>query len=255
MEFSFRSFMSFFAEFEDALAKNSVGDMDELPRDPLKLLNAFQIYSNCKYSASGADFSDTSGPSFRDYGYNVKDHSRTIISIVFNFGDTANIFVNTERTASGEMRFNNCNRRFFTVKEAFHVILRDEFIRGGSWHPDTASPETLTTSIERMLYLPTSILDLTNKQYPVDVRVEHLAELFAVLLLYPMDFLARDRTTFFRTLGTLAPGSAKSQIISTFGYADSFKIPQRYVDLMFRWHRFSDLHKHYQEARGRLGYG
>jgi hypothetical protein len=250
--FFLRDIVSFFVDFERAISLEAPpGVMTDVPRDVRKILELFKSYSNCEFKIFGVDFSDgLPAPQRRGDDQNHSNNRpQEIGSLIFNFGKHAEIYINTMKNTDGTYLVNFCHRRFFIIKEAFHVILRDELIRKGLGHPDTKSPEELQTLIETMIYLPFSILDLDNPKYPESERVEHAAELLALIILYPLDRIAKDRAAFTKLVGVTDFQDADIMIANTFSYADAYKVPQRYVDLAFRWHKFDELYSLYTHLK------
>lgn len=247
MRFSLRDIVSFFVDFERALSMDAPpGVMEATPRDVEKLLLLFKGYSNCEFKPLGLDFSEgLPHPRGGAAPSNIRPYQ--VGSLIFNFGSHAEIFVNTMKNNDGYVIVNYCHRRFFTIKEAFHVILRDEFMRSGVGHPDTSSPEQLQTLIETMIYLPFSIVDFddVDLKYPEAERIEHAAELLAIMMLYPLDRIAKDRQDFIKLVGATSFEDDTIKLANTFVYADTFKVPQRYVDLLFRWQKFDELYNIY----------
>jgi hypothetical protein len=246
--------MSFFVEFERAITLEAPpGVMETFPRDTKGLLKLFEGYSNCKFELFQLDFSEglptyashqaTNGGLPSNYG------PHQLASMILNFGNRAEILINSMLKANGDYLVNFCHRRFYIIKEAFHVILRDEFIRKGLGHPDTATPEKLQSLIESLVYLPFSIIDISDPEYPDSERVEHAAELLSLMILYPLDRIARDRNEFREQLGVASFEDMTIMMANTFAYADTAKIPQRYIDLAFRWHKFDELYTTYQRLR------
>ncbi|UYN96330.1 MAG: hypothetical protein KIT25_05145 [Enhydrobacter sp.] len=256
MAISVRAIMAFFVEFERAITQMATpGVMECRQRDPMALLKLFRTYSNCEFETQQLDFTqgidvdaqDAANPSAQ------VDKPAEIWSLVLNFGTRAEIWVNDRVKLDGKKLVNRCHRRFLVMKEAFHVILRDELIRNGSGHPDTGRPEKLVTLTEELIYLPFSIIDFDSPEYSDSVKVEHAAELLAFLMLYPFDSLSVDRASFLNGDSTGVGRFDKPEVIiaSTLDFATEYLVPRRYVDLLFRWHRFNQLYVVYRQLRDR----
>lgn len=244
--------MAFFAEFERAIIQMAPpGALDAKPRDPQTLLQLFRNYSNCQFQTFEVDFHEgiETGPPANERAQ--IDKPAVIWSLVLNFETRAEIWVNDRTKLGGAKLVNHCHRRFLVLKEAFHVILRDELIRLGLGHPDTGAPERLVTLTEELIYLPFSIIDFDSTDYKDTVKVEHAAELLAFLMLYPFDNLAADRKTFLENAGNGPARFDQPEVIlaTTLDFATEYLVPRRYVDLLFRWQRFEQLYQVYRQLR------
>ncbi len=242
MRFSLHDIISFFVDFEHALTQDAPpGVMIEIPRRVSKLLLLFEGYANCKFHVNEVDFSewdaDAPPPNHRP---------DQIGSCIFNFGNHAEIYINT-MNINGTKLIDDYQCRFLTLKEAFHVILRTEFLKQNIVHPDTGDPECLLTLIETMVYLPFSIIDLDDDKYPDSERIEHAAELLAIIMLYPFDRVAKERSDFIKLAGNIQDATAI--VTDTLSYAITVGIPQRCVDLLFRWTKFGDIYGTYCKLR------
>ena len=247
MAISLRDIVSFFVLFEKALKQHAPpGVLESKVRSVANLLTAFEIYSGCKYELKGLDFSE-------DLPVEVEHHvdkaaPETIWSLVLNYGERALILINTMERG-GRPLVGERSRRFFAIKEAYHVVLRDEFLRQGHEHPDANSPEILATQAEELTFLDFSIVDFDSPYYPDRIKVEHSAELLAFFTLYEMDFVATDRNLFRGQTGSADLQDPTSLIASTSQFAQERKIPQRYVDLLFKWRGFDELYLLYRQLR------
>lgn len=228
-------------------------DFPRLTNHKTGLAKLYSGYSNCTLEVFEQDFTlglpetvilkDADNASISRY-----ITPEELGSFVLNFDTRAEIFINSaKRNGSDEPILNRCYRRFLLMKELFHIVLRDEFLRHKVDHPDTNSPELLISLLERLIYLPFSVLDFDNPEYQDATKVEHAAELFATLSMYPMERVAADRKEFLESIGadTMEDGIAKAS--SSFHYANQYRVPRRYVDLLFRWDRFDELYSNYRQ--------
>ena len=170
---------------------------------------------------------------------------------MFIFKQKADILVNSMRHENGLPILNHCYRRFLVLKEGLHVILRLYLGNEGLEHPDLNSADEIIQHTEQLVYLLFSIRDFDSPRYSDALKIEAAAELFAFLLLYPFDALARDRLTFFGadSSGRTAVPSPKAILRSTFSFANARKAPQRYVDLLFRDSDFDVTFNRYLQIR------
>jgi len=211
-------------------------------------------YSNCSFETFEVDFSEGLTAkidllSARNESISQYVQPAEVGSLVLNFDKRAEILINSAKNGAGNPILNRCYRRFLFLKEVMHVVLRDEFMRRGVDHPDTDSPELLVTLLERLIYLPFSIIDFDNAAYTDAVKVEHAAELFAALSMYPLDRVNVDRRDFLQNVGVSNMSDPLAIVITTLPYAESYRIPRRYVDLLFRWERFEELYATYRFFR------
>jgi hypothetical protein len=248
---SLRDLVTFFVEFEKALlqaAPRSV--MDPQQRDPLKILEVFQIYSNCKFEVDEDDFSNGMQVNPETDGEEEADDPKLIWSLILNFGGRAEIIINSMLRPNTKKRLvNRCYTRFLTLKEAYHVILRDEFLRRGLKHPDTKSPEAIVTLVEGLSFMEFTMVDFDSPDYKDELKVENAAELFAFLTLYPLDNVAGDLAEFRAVNNGGQPGHPQIIVTSTLVYAERYAVPRRFFDRLIRWHRFEDLHLMYRQIR------
>ncbi|MBF0333141.1 MAG: hypothetical protein HQL40_05755 [Alphaproteobacteria bacterium] len=244
MALSLRDLVSFFVEFEKAVTQSAApGVMEKVPREPSELLDVFHLYSGCTFIVREMDFyADFDVPFARASGGQPPE----LCSLVLNFGKRAEIYINGAQRPDRSPILNRCHRRFFLMKEAFHVVLRDEFVKQKRDHPDTNRPETLATLVQQLTYLPFSIVDFDSPAYPDSEKVEHAAELLALFMLYPLDVVAADRANFNNANGAAGPAII---FADTRAFAQEYLVPQRYVDLLFRWERFDELYAIYRDLR------
>jgi hypothetical protein len=247
---SLRDVMSFFAAFEKALSQIAPpGLMESTERDVIALLNLFENYSGCKFELKEWDYSTAATDSNLD-SHAERETPEAIWSIIVNYGKHAVIVVNDMQFADGVPLVNYCYRRFLAIKEAYHVILRDEFARQGLQHPDSNTPERLTTAIDDLAFLGSrfSMVDFDSPDYPDTTKIENAAELLSILTLYPLDDMAADRAAFTGEGGTQAE-DPRVIASSTLEIAFLRRVPQHYVDVLFRWHRFDELYLLHKQFR------
>jgi hypothetical protein len=258
MSLDLRTLVSFFAEFERSMEQIAPpGLMVTYPRDigvEAGLGKLYSNYSNCKFEVFEGDFSAGLRPGI-DLG-SAQNESIThyvqpaeIGSLVINFDSRAEVIINSAKNGAGLPILNRCYRRFLFLKEVLHVVLRDEFARKKVVHPDTGNPELLVTLLEQLIYLPFSIIDFDNPEYTDVIKVEHAAELFSALSLYPLEHVNADRKEFLQKLGVDSMEHPLAITTSTLPYAEKYKMPRRYVDLLFRWGRFDELYATYRLFR------
>jgi hypothetical protein len=250
LSLSLRDLLAFFVEFERALHQTAApGVMNAPVRQTEKLLKLFQLYSGCHFFVDRDDLSDGLAINPQDE-MSEPDSPQTMWSYVLNFGDRAEIIINDmERPGSNKKLVNFCYSRFLTIKEAYHIILKDEFARRGEVHPDTATPETLVTLAEELTFLPFSIIDFDSDEYPDAIKIENAAELLAFITLYPLDNVAKDIEQFHKLGEAFHYKSPTVIVTSTLDFAERYKVPRRYVDLLFRLDRFSELYSLYRQLR------
>lgn len=262
MSLDLRTLISFFAEFEHQVSLEAApGLLDSYPRNTSHkdgLAKLYAGYSECSLEVFQKDF--TTGLAEKIEVTSAANDSIShyvapaeLGSFILNFDDRAEVFVNdAHRNGNPDDKIlNPCYRRFLLMKEVFHVVLRDEFMRHKIDHPDTDAPELLVTLLEDLIYLRFSIIDFDNPRYRDAIKVEHAAELFAALSLYPLDHVASDRKEFLDNLGVQRMDDAVAVVSSTLEYAEKYKLPRRYVDLLFRWERFDELYSLYRQLRKR----
>ena len=259
MSLDFRTLISFYAEFERQIAQDAQpGLFETFPRNTSHkngLTKLFSGYSNCEIEVFELDFTEGLGPAIDLANASNESVSNYITaaelgSFVLNFDTRAEIYVNdADNHRVGVKVLNPCHRRFLLLKEVYHVVLRDEFMRHKVAHPDTSSPELLVSLLEELIFLPFSIIDFDNPDYSDAIKVEHAAELFAALSMYPLDHVAVDRKEFLEKIGKSSMTDTLAQISSTLLYAEKYKLPRRYVDLLFRWKRFDEMHALYRQYR------
>ncbi len=262
MSLDFRTLVSFFAEFERQINLESPpGLMDTYPRNTSiesGLVGLYSGYANCKFKILQQDFTDGLAEkielkSGNNEGISEYVQPAELGSFILNFDERAEIYINDaikpgSNPKAPEKVLNHCYRRFLVMKEVFHVVLRDEFTRHEIVHPDTKKPEVLVTLLEELIYLPFSVIDFNNPEYTDAIKVEHAAELFAALSLYPLDMVAADRAAFIDSIGVASMNDPIARTSSTLEYAKKHMLPRRYVDLMFRWKRFDELHALYKQV-------
>lgn len=260
MSLDLRTLISFFTEFEHQVALEAPpGLLAEFPRNTSHkdgLAKLYAGYSECELEVFQKDF--TTGLDGQITMTSEANDSITryvapaeLGSFILNFDKRAEIFINdANKNGSVDKKIlNPCYRRFLLMKEVFHVVLRDEFLRHEIDHPDTDEPEFLVTLLEELIYLRFSVLDFDNPRYKDAIKVEHAAELFATLSLYPLDDVAHDRKEFLESVGTDKMTNAVAVVSSTLEYAEKYMLPRRYVDLLFRWERFDELYALYRQLR------
>lgn len=258
MGLDLRTLVSFFAEFERSMEQIATpGLMESYPRDigiETGLAKLYSNYSSCKFHVFEVDFSEGLRPeidlgSAQNESISQYVQPAEIGSLVINFDSHAEVLINSAKNGAGLPILNMCYRRFLFLKEVFHVVLRDEFARQRVIHPDTGNPELLVTLLEQLIYLPFSIIDFDNPEYTDVVKVEHAAELFSALSLYPLENVNADRKEFLQGLGVNSMEHPLAITTSTLPYAEKYKLPRRYVDLLFRWARFEELYATYRLFR------
>ena len=258
MTLDFRTLVSFFAEFERQIEQDAPpGLMSTYPRDTSierGLGRLFSGYSNCTFRVFKHDFTDGLArkidlKNVQNVGITHYIQPAELGSLILNFDTYAEIYINDAQNGSGTNILNDCYRRFLFLKEVFHVVLRDEFMRHNLLHPDTQNPELLVTLLEELIYLPFSIIDFDNPEYSDAMKVEHAAELFAALFLYPLDRIAADRQNFLVGLNVPSMEHPIARTSSTLPYAKTQMMPRRYVDLLFRWKRFDELNALHRQLR------
>ncbi|MBL1419290.1 MAG: hypothetical protein COC24_002150 [Alphaproteobacteria bacterium] len=253
MFLSKRDILRFFVEFEKAIYLEAAPQvMDREIKDVTGLLKILEGYSGTELKFHDIDLSkDFEIPE----GVSLDTTPADIASYILNFGNHAEIYINSMENGRKKRVVNKCNTRFLIVKEALHVILRDEFETrkeknpNYDGHPDANSPELICTAIEDIVFLPVSIFDLDNEDYPPALRIENYAELLAMMLLYPMNLIAIDRQYLLSEAGVDDYRTETAQLASTLDYAERYKVPQRYVNLIFRWSGFEEFYSLYCQAR------
>ena len=250
MPLTLRDVMSFFATFEKSLYQISPpGLMESMVRDADELLKQFKNYSGCEFDLCQWDFSTPAKDTHLN-SHAERETPEAIWSIIVNYGKRAVIVINDMKKAGGERVVNHCYRRFLAIKEAYHVILRDEFERQGRPHPDSDTPERLATAIDELAFLGSrfSMVDFDSPEYPDSTKIENAAELLAFITLYPLDDMAADRAAFRGQSGS-DPDSPQVIASSTLEIAEKRKVPQHYVDVLYRWHRFDELYLLYKQFK------
>lgn len=260
MSLDLRTLISFFTDFERQVTlEASPGLLDSYPRNTSHktgLAKLYAGYSGCELQVFQKDF--TTGLDEKIAVTSAANESIThyvapaeLGSFILNFDVRAEIFINdANRNGHPEEKvLNTCYRRFLLMKEVFHVVLRDEFLRHEYDHPDTNAPELLVTLLEELIYLRFSVLDFDNPRYKDAIKVEHAAEMFAALALYPLDNVATDRRKFLAGIGVADMTDAVARVSSSLYFAEQYKVPRRYVDLLFRWERFDELYALYRQLR------
>lgn len=260
MSLDLRTLVAFFTEFEHQVALEApAGLLSEFPRNTSHkdgIARLYAGYSECELAVFEQDFTldlddKISGTSAANESITNYVAPAELGSFVLNFDTRAEIFINdaAKNGLEDEKVLNHCYRRFLLMKEVFHVVLRDEFLRHKYDHPDTYAPEFLVTLLEELVYLRFSVLDFDNPRYSDVMKVEHAAELFATLSLYPLDHINHDRKEFLATVGANKMADAVAVVSSTLSYAEKYKVPRRYVDLLFRWEQFDELYATYRQIR------
>jgi hypothetical protein len=251
-----REILTFFVGFERALAAEAApGVMEASPRDTLKLIEAFKLYFGGPIQVLGLDFYEglESEPANEVVDQTIRPDELASLVMYYEKDGAPNavdILMNTG-TYNGRPTFNRCYRRFLVMKEAFHAILKMEFDRQGRVHPDTADTVKWLRLAEKMIYLPFGMPDFDDPDYDDDLKIEHAAELLAILILYPLDRMQSDRRSFLGEADGAASDIEDPEVIAalTLQFATQYRVPQRYVDLMFRWNRFTDVHLLYAQLR------
>ena len=148
------------------------------------------------------------------------------------------IWINTHMLPDGATLVNYCWKRFCLIKEACQVIIREEFRDKGWDYPDASTREELKTLIQNLVKFKFSMSDFENPDYPLDTKVENAAEILAILLLYPIDRMVEDQKKHENS------DSAYTNI--HFLIAEKYKVPERYVELLFS---SEDLQRVFSEIR------
>lgn len=259
MPLKLRHLIAFFVEFERELYHFAPpGVMESKPRSIEAIIKLFKAYANCEFSLKSIDFSEGMPP-FDQQNENDEVYPEELASVLFltrknaeSVPSEALICVNTMKIRGREkLHYNYCYQRFLALKEAYHVILRLEFSKlSSSVHPDTGSPEALINAVEALVYQPFAIVDFDSPYYTDGEKVENAAELFAFLTLYPLESIASDRKQFLSLVKKAGDMTDPRLMASnTYYYADQHKVPQRYVDQLFRWHRFGRLLSTYKKLK------
>lgn len=260
MPLNLNEIISFFVEFESVLtAEVPPGVMENRPRSVPSLLQGFSLYFGGPINVLGMDFYEGVGPQPAAEGVvDGKLRKDELGSLVLYYGKegvptSADILVNLGEKADGTPAFNRCYRRFLVMKEAFHAVLKVEFERKGKNHPDTAETGRWLKLAEKLVYLPFSLPDFDDPEYDDDLKIEHAAELLAIFILYPLDHIAADRKAFLAEGNPGKDGDdfEDPEVIMalTLPYATNHRVPQRYVDLLFRWKQFEHVHLLYQQLK------
>ena len=89
-----------------------------------------------------------------------------------------------------------------------------------------------------------------DPDYSDDLKIENAAELLAILIMYPLDDIDRDRTAFLKD-GAHQDDFEDAEVIAavTLPYATEYRVPNRYVDVLFRWHKFNEVYLLYCQLR------
>lgn len=264
MSLDLKTLVSFFAEFEKQIASKAPnGLLEQYPRNTSVERGLVRVYSDhagCDFKIYKRDFTEGLAgkielKSGSNEGISEYVQPAELGSFILNFGDRAEIFINDAVKPGADPAdknpprvLNDCYRRFLVMKEVFHVVLRNEFARHGELaHPDTKAPEMLVTLIEKLIYLPFSVIDFDNPDYNDGIKVEHAAELFATLSLYPLGKVSVDRAAFIEKIGVESMSDPVARMTSTLGFAKTHMLPRRYVDLMFRWSQFDEFYDLYRQ--------
>ncbi len=246
--YSFKDFIAFFVEFENTIRQIAPpGVLETIPRDPFEMLRVFHLHSGCEFSAVELDFS-------RGLRNISNSQSSGVWSFVLNYEKIAFIIVNDEKKEDGSPLLNHCNRRFFLVKEAIHVILRDKFNSREREdfainEQDTETHVKLAKLFDEILFRPFSIYDFDNQNYSLALKIENFAELFALFLLYPLEDIAKDRKKFLDNLYYSKIGQQGIISASTMPFATKYLVPDRYVHLIFRWNIFDEMFDLYKQNK------
>lgn len=251
MAISLRDILAFFVEFERALILEAPpGVFEEEPRSSTRLLERFSAYF-------GGPIRVVIVESYEglDLAGDVIIRNDELGSLVLVYYKDkrpvgADILLNNAKLTDDKPVFNYCYRRFLAIKEAFHVVLRFELIKEGRNYdyPDSNQAKSMMPSIERLIFLPFAIIDFDDPEYTDDVKIENAAELLAVLMLYPIEKIASDRNTFTAAVGAEFDDPT-AIATSTKAFAELHKIPQRYVDLIFRWQGFDSFYSRIRQLR------
>jgi hypothetical protein len=269
MSIEFTDLLGFLAELEHDLQKiDAVHSLDRIPRPNSEtasgssgkkygLLPLLEELTKCRFDLRGLDFSNGL-PEYVAQFVTPTPVNQTIVetedlaSLIFNMGSHAEIWINEEKDSEQKPILNRCYVRFLSLKEAFHVVLRNEFLRRPKGHPDAVKPEVMTTLIEKILFLPFSIMDFDHPDHSDELKIENAAEFFAAAFLYPLDHVNVDRKEFLSKINANDMSNPRAISASTFSYADRYKIPRRYVDLLFRWADFDEIYALYRQKRSKI---
>ena len=234
MQLSFEEILGAFVALERRLDFKKLR-MDGYPDriDEKKIVKALAVHTGYDVKVLGADL--YAEEVTKDVGRARDLYSKVII---LDSGDkpAAEIVLNTHKLPDGSALVNYCWTRFCKVKEACQIYLRGYF-RDHQWtYPDTASLAQIDTLFKNLVRFKFSIEDFDNKNYPQDTKVENAAEIIAILLLYPIEKMATDRLA----MGGDLDMSAFS--LYTHELADTYKVPERYVDLFLTSENFDKIH-------------
>lgn len=247
---------SIYASLTDALSIDAPeGLLTDFPRKTSNddgLLSVLSRYTDCTFSVFILDFSESVA---EEDGLILRSNSEIVPfrSFILNFEDRAEIYLNsnlTEAEISGGT--SNDWLRFLVVKEALHVLLRQEFIREDYGHPDTNfRPEDVLQHLEELIAVPFTEVDFENLEHTELLKIEHAAALLSCFLLYPLEDVLRDRS---RLLDFHSAEESK-QLSSNEILAISRKylIPSQLVEWLIRWDRLDEFEALVSQEK--LGFG
>ncbi len=261
MPIALRDILAFFVEFEKALESESPpGVFAEIPRDHLHLLSAFKLYFGGPIRLleldiyKGLDDGSLNGslPEVVSSPFQ-RDELASCVLIYFenDIPTRADILINSGTRANGEAVFNYCYYRFLVMKEAFHAILRLEFNRQNRDYPDANNSTEILKTLEKLVFLPFAIVDFDDPDYDDDIKIENAAQLLSLLILYPIDQIDNDRRKFLNSFAADQANIEDPAVIATrtYEFAALHRVPQRYVDLLFRWKKFPDVFALYRQLK------
>lgn len=261
MPINLRDILSFFVDFERALEQEAPpGVFERVPRDEVMLLTQFKAYFGGPIRVLNVDmYKDIdkvyqNGSSQDVVSAAIKNEELASLVLTYFENGTptrADILINCGKRSDGSPIFNNCYYRFLVMKEAFHAILRLEFSRQNRPYPDANNSSEMLKTLEKLIFLPFAIIDFDDPDYEDDIKIENAAELLSLLILYPIDQIGIDRQQFLKGISG-QPGDIDNPTViatRTYEYAKSHLVPQRYVDLMFRWKGFPEVFALYRQLK------
>jgi hypothetical protein len=222
-----------------------VGTRGQFPKGARLLSDFIAGYLNHKYELVRSDFYNVDGADEAERA--TRPIERDVYSFVF-IGERpkpnvlgkqekrpVRIHLNVGTTNSGEP-LNRCWRRFCCLKEVCQAVIYEEANRAN----DTAYPTTLLFPQLRMLFgkinnEPFSLWDFDDPDYDLAHRIENLAELLALGLLYPFEHALANQETL------KAKFNNDVSQVDLYSIADQYKVPRRYVELMLTWTGLSEF--------------
>lgn len=216
------------------------------------LLAFIEKYTDCKISVFIVDFSQSSKD---DNNLVLKTNSDfiPIRSFILNFEDRAEIYLNSN-IKSDELSGGSSNAwlRFLVVKEALHVLLRQEFFRSDAGHTDIElNPEVILRHLEELISVPLTSVDFENLNHSNMLKTEQAAALLSCLLLYPLDRVLVDRKQLRLDTGEdLKDHLAEKHIASISG---KYLIPEELVAWVLQWERLDEFEALVLQER--MGFG